>query len=95
MNNWQEKLQNFFLNSSLPEKVKVYLIGSRARKDNSDTADIDLGFENLANFRLNSLYDEIDKLNIALKVDLVDLDKVDENFYTKAKAEGILLFERS
>lgn len=91
---WQERLKEFFEKSALPSGSKVYLFGSRARGDNSITADIDLAFEGITEFNIKSLDEGIDDLNIPFQIDTVNLDKVDKEFYNKAKTEGILIFEK-
>ena len=92
---WQDKIIVFLGQQQLPATAKVYLIGSRARKDNNSMADIDLAFDDCPGFNVASLDEAIDALNIPLKIDLVNLDQTSKEFYNKAKAEGILIFERS
>jgi len=92
--NWQQKLKNFFKASELPIGSKVYLFGSRARGDNSTIADIDLAFEDVTGFNIKSFDEGLDNLNIPFKIDIVNLDKVNKEFYNKAKSEGILIFEK-
>lgn len=94
MSDWQDKLKIFLQSSALPKGSKVYLFGSRARGDNSELADIDLAFENIQDFNIKSLDEEIDKLNIVFNIDLVNLNEVNPSFYNKAKNEGVLFFEK-
>ena len=91
---WQGKLKSFFASEDLPLGMKVYLFGSRARKDNTTRADIDLAFEGTNGFNIKNLDEKIDDLNIPYNIDLVDLGKVTEEFSRKAKSEGVLLFEK-
>ena len=91
---WQDKLKSLFASENLPLGMKVYLFGSRARKDNSKIADIDLAIEGTNGFNIKNLDEKIDDLNIPYNIDLVDLEKVSAEFSLKAKSEGVLLFEK-
>ena len=72
---------------------KVYLFGSRARGDSDPGSDIDLALDSgeVIGFDVISrLKGEIEETNIPLKVDLVDLNDVDDDFKKKVIREGML-----
>jgi uncharacterized protein len=76
----------------IPES-KIYLFGSRARKTHSEGADIDLAVdtEKQIDFHLiEKIKDEIENKNIPFFVDIVDLQRADENFKSEVKRDGIL-----
>ncbi len=91
---WKQKLIDFFAKSDLPAGTKVLLFGSRARGDAEHASDIDLGFIDCLNYRVQRFTEAVDALNIPYEIDLVDLDKVSAEFKTKALAEGVILFAK-
>jgi predicted nucleotidyltransferase len=74
-------------------KCKIFLFGSRARKDNQPGADIDLALDmgRKIDFKIIlSLYNDIEDTTIPLTVDLVDLHSVSGSLKNEIKKEGIL-----
>ena len=74
------------------KKVKVYLFGSRAKGKATERSDIDLGFlsgQDIS-YELSLLDYFLENSNLPYKVDLVDLNKVSEEFRKKVIKEGIL-----
>lgn len=70
--------------------ANIFLFGSRARDLNMITADIDIGIEESQKIdliKLERVKEEIDKLNIPYKIDLVDFKRVSDRFYKIAKKE--------
>jgi len=68
-------------------KYKVFFFGSRVRGDNFERADIDLGIDGPeeipGNIKLE-IEDEIKKINIIYKIDVVDFKTVSEKFKKEA-----------
>ena len=80
------------IHDKLPD-CKVYLYGSRARGDYQPESDIDLAIDNgkPIGFKvLASLLGEFEETNIPLKVDLIDLNDLDENFKKQVQKEMVL-----
>jgi len=74
-------------------KAKVYLFGSRARKDNQPGSDIDLAIDagKEIDFRLIlKMLGEIEETTVPLTVDLVDLHSASDDFKKEVEKEGIL-----
>jgi len=72
---------------------KVYLFGSRARKEHDEGADIDLSLDNEDPIDLNVIYkikNEIEESTIPLFVDIVDINNADEAIKKEIENEGIL-----
>jgi predicted nucleotidyltransferase len=75
---------------------KLILFGSRARGDFSKNSDIDIAiscpnakFSDLSYF--NNILDNPPTL---LSIDLVDYDRLDNNFKNKINQEGVVLYEK-
>ena len=80
------------INKKIP-KCKVYLFGSRARKDYKPGSDIDLAIETDRALCLNEILDIkilIEQTDIPVFVDVVDLRMVSEKLKSEVKEEGIL-----
>ena len=72
---------------------KVYLFGSRARKEHTQGADIDLALDNNKPIDLNVMYkikNKIEESTIPLFVDLIDINKADKKIKKEIQDEGIL-----
>lgn len=72
---------------------KIYLFGSRARKEHQSGSDIDLALDNGAPIGMRTilaLYNEIDETTIPLTVDLVDLYTASEPLKIEVYREGVL-----
>lgn len=69
----KEFLKEFFKDKS----VEIYLFGSRAKKQNSEYSDIDLGFlsKQDINKDLTILRELMEESNFPYKVDIVDLSQ--------------------
>ena len=72
------------------KKYKVFFFGSRVRGDNFPRADIDIGIKGPgaipAEVKLN-IEEELEKLPILYKFDLVDFSRVSEDFEKEIKKE--------
>ncbi len=87
MNAYLDKLKKLTLDVFEGEDVKIILFGSRARRNNQITSDVDIGL--LASLKLNKkkeilLKEKVEELNIPYKVDIVDLSDASEDFRDEA-----------
>ena len=74
----------------------VYLFGSFARGDNTDTSDIDIRVEKgdlKGYFALSGLYSDISEA-LGMKVDLLPTGSLDNEFLSRTKNDEVLLYER-
>lgn len=86
-NKYLLELKDLVLNELKDEKVKVFVFGSRARGDNYIASDIDIGlipYDNLNSFKISLLKEKIENSNIPYKVEIVDFNKVSEDFKNEA-----------
>jgi len=75
------------------EDVKIVLFGSRARGDFVNTSDVDIGIipgETFDRRKLVLLREYLDNLNIPLKVEVVDLSMVSEDFKQTTLKEAMI-----
>ena len=69
------------------EKVKIFLLGSRARRDNFTASDVDIGYIPKDNFderKITLLKDKIENSTIPYKVEVVNFNSVSEDFKNEA-----------
>jgi len=72
---------------------RVYLFGSRVRKDHDEGADIDLALDNNKPIDLRIIFkinDKIEESTIPLFVDIVDINNSDQLIKKEIEGEGIL-----
>jgi len=71
--------------------AKVFIFGSRARGDNYPSSDIDIGimYEKPIGYHISILREKFENSNIPYKVDVVDLEKVDEKFRREILKEAV------
>ena len=80
------------ITQGLPE-CKVYLFGSRARKDHKQGSDIDIALDigkEISSTKLYKIEDEIEETTIPLFVDLIDLQTATGDFKNEILKERIL-----
>jgi len=73
--------------------AKIYLFGSRARQDYTETSDFDIAIDNgkpISITEKGQIISMIDALNIPQKVDIVDLHRIPSEFKEVILKEGIL-----
>jgi predicted nucleotidyltransferase len=90
-----KKYKNILIN--IIQKVipgcKVYLFGSRARKEHDSGADIDLALDagkEIESKKLSLIREQIEETTLPLSVDIVDLFTAPEILKNEIKSEGIL-----
>jgi predicted nucleotidyltransferase len=74
------------------ENVRVFLFGSRARRDHAAASDADIGVVPGAGFhkeKLVLLREFLEGLNIPYKVELVDFSEVSEQFRAEALKDAV------
>jgi 23S rRNA (uracil1939-C5)-methyltransferase len=73
---------------------KIMIFGSRARGDFKKTSDIDIAIEGGNNpGYLREILDE--DLNTLLNIDVVYLDKIENNFKKEILNEGLIVYEKT
>ncbi len=86
-NEYISKLKCCVLDALKGEDIKVFVFGSRARGDGHRTSDIDIGYragECFDKKKLIFLKNELEKVNIPYKVELVNFDEVGKDFKEEA-----------
>lgn len=74
-------------------QAKIYLFGSRARGDYSETSDIDIAIDDGKPFSMTQkgqIISMIDALNIPQKVDIVDFNRIPSALKENILKEGIV-----
>jgi len=92
-NKYIEKLKKATLAVFVNEDVKIILFGSRARNDNHITSDVDVGLiprERIDKRKILLLEEEVERLNIPYKVEIVDFSKTSADFRGEAIKGAIL-----
>lgn len=81
---------------ALMPDVKIWLYGSRARGDFSEHSDIDIALEaptTLDFFKLAELQDVLRATDISDKIDLVDINSVDDSMFKKSVLKDRILWK--
>ena len=75
---------------------RIILFGSRARRDNKSTSDIDLAVYTLPSFaNKGSFSSDIEDLETLLKIDIVFINHhTDIKLLENIKKEGVVIYER-
>lgn len=74
-------------------RAKVYLFGSRARKDNTPESDIDIALDAggvIEDSVLSAIKEDIEESIIPFTVDVVDMRTVSEDFKKQILKDGIV-----
>ncbi len=90
----QLRIVRRILHEHLPDGVRVWVFGSRARADNRTWSDLDLALEGPEALREDSLIaleEAFERSDLSLRVDLVDLHQVTDRFRRLVEAERKLL----
>jgi uncharacterized protein len=80
-----------------PDVDRVWLFGSRARRDNFERSDIDLAIEapGMDRPEWTALHLDLEEdADTLLLIDLVLMDDLPDNFQRRVRREGKLLYER-
>ncbi len=87
MNKYLAELKNLILEALKNERVKVFVFGSRARGDNYQASDVDIGYIPYDNFdtkKITFLKEKFENSNIPYKVEMVNFNEVSEDFKNEA-----------
>jgi len=93
INIYLARLKNLILSSLEGEPVKIIIFGSRARKDNHRSSDVDVGlipYGKLNRGKITALKEKIEDLNIPYKVEIVDFSQVSDAFKKEALKEVVV-----
>jgi len=88
----EKKLMVELLTALFPDS-KIYLFGSRARKDYKESSDIDIAIDigrKMTIQELSRAKNVLEGLNIPEKIDVVDMQSIPENLKTIILTEGII-----
>ncbi|MBM7554439.1 nucleotidyltransferase family protein [Thalassobacillus pellis] len=88
-----KQLKAIVLEQLATHKVRVFLFGSWARKEEKQSSDIDIAIESPHPFppgKWNALMESIEESTIPYKVDVVDLNHADIALVKKVEEEGII-----
>jgi uncharacterized protein len=73
---------------------KIYMFGSRARKDNYEGSDIDIAIDHfgkkIEKLTLCKIIDEIEETNIPFCVDVLDFNNISQDIKSEILKDGIL-----
>jgi uncharacterized protein len=92
----QQWIQDFYtIFENINSLDEVILFGSRARGDHKSRSDIDLAIDIKNNKTYSQLLAAIEESNILLKVDLIDINTIDNPVFLKnIKKDGIIFWKR-
>jgi hypothetical protein len=88
---WLAQLRRLVTDVLGGEPVDVYLFGSRARGDHRLASDVDLALDPrgpLSRAKLAALREALEESPVPLRVELVDLSRVDASFRKRVLAEA-------
>ena len=91
-----ESLKDIAKNMFKGEDVTVILFGSRARRDNLETSDMDVGIlprKEINKSKIALFRERIENSNIPYKVDVVDLSQASKEFASKVFKEGQVIWK--
>lgn len=88
-----DELKGMVVDFFKDKPVKVYLFGSRARKDARPTSDVDIAVEAIKKIDsslLSQLKDILEESHIPYRVDVVDFNSANKTMQKSIKNEGVL-----
>lgn len=92
LENRYKKILLDIINKKIPN-CKVYLFGSRARRDHKSGSDFDLAIDagkEILLLDILAIQNEIEETNIPVFVDIVDMQTASDQLKEEVKNEGIL-----
>lgn len=92
-NKYLEELKRLTLNLLKDEEVKIFVFGSRARRDHREASDVDIGLiprGKIDEAKIAVLKEQIENSNIPYKVEIVNLSEASEDFKKEALKEVII-----
>lgn len=91
--NYLQSLKEKIVSFLKDENVKIILFGSRARKENNNFSDVDIGiipYGKVDKSKITLLKEEMENLNIPYRVEIVDFSETSENFKKEAMKDIIV-----
>jgi len=86
-NKYLTQLKNLVLDELKSQNVKIFMFGSRVRRDNYIGSDVDIGLipkGNLDSKKITILKEKIENSTIPYKVEIVNFNEVSEDFRNEA-----------
>ena len=86
-NKYIEQLKKIVLDELKSQNIKIFMFGSRARRDNYIGSDVDIGLipeSKIDSSKISLLKEKIDNSNIPYKVQIVNFKEVSERFKNEA-----------
>ena len=86
-NKYIEQLKKIVLDELKSQNIKIFMFGSRARRDNYIGSDVDIGLipeGKIDSSKISLLKEKIDNSNIPYKVQIVNFKEVSERFKNEA-----------
>lgn len=93
-----KKIVQHILKKNLPSHAHVFIFGSRVTKAKKKFSDLDLAIDatdSLSISTLASLEHDFSESDLPYKVDIVDLNNLDDNFLNQIKADMVLFWNES
>jgi predicted nucleotidyltransferase len=93
----QASIVQKILNKNLPAPSKVWVFGSRTIKTKKEFSDLDLAIDSSGILPLStiaSLEYDFSESDLPYKVDLVDLNNINEIWRDRIIAEGVVFWEK-
>ena len=88
----ERKIITDVLSAVLPDDVKVYVFGSRAKGTSKKYADLDIALkseESISQSLLDNLNIRFEESLLPYKVDIIDLNNIDKDFYNEIESDLI------
>lgn len=92
-NKYIAEIREFVTKYFKDDKVKIFLFGSRARKDNHTSSDIDIGivpYGEVDEKKITLLREQIENLNTPYRIEIVNFLEVSEDFKREALKEATI-----
>lgn len=92
-NNYVNQIRNEVLLLLKQQPVRVFLFGSRARKDFRSSSDVDIGLiprQGFNNKYITLLREKLETMNTPYKIEVVNFEDVSENFKQEAMKDVIV-----
>ncbi len=74
-------------------RARIFLYGSRARRDNRPESDVDIALDDnqkIENFTLSAIREAIEESTVPFMVDIIDLNAVSGDFKKEILKDGVL-----
>ncbi|MBI2252699.1 MAG: nucleotidyltransferase domain-containing protein [Armatimonadetes bacterium] len=92
-NKYLLKLKEIVIDFLKDEEARIILFGSRARKEDYISSDIDIGiipYRRIDQMKITLLREKIENLNIPYKVEIVNFQDISEDFKHLALKDAVI-----